>query len=125
MNSILLDSSVIVDFLRVKDKKSTLFYNFVLQKYQIYISIITHSELFAGKSVWQTQRARNELEALFSKMQILNLDEKISEKAGYIKAAYNINLLDAIIAATALVNKLQFATLNTKDFANIKGLKLL
>lgn len=80
MNKILLDSSILVDFLRVKDKKSTSFYKLVNKPYQLYISIVTHSELYAGKSVWEKKTARDELETLLSRMRIINLDEALSKK---------------------------------------------
>lgn len=124
MNKILLDSSVIIDFLRIRDKKSTIFYKVANGNHKLFVSIITHAELYAGKSVWETKIARDELESLFSKIQIINLNEELSKKAGEIKAKYGIDLLDAIIAATALVHKLDFATLNIKDFASIERLKL-
>ena len=124
MNNILLDSSILVDFLRLKDKKSTLFYKLVSQNYQLHISLITHSELYAGKSVWEKKTAKDELEFLLSEMRIINLDEALSKKAGEIKAKYGITLMDAIIAATAIVQKIKLATLNTRDFKRIKDLKI-
>lgn len=124
MNKLLIDTSVAVDFLRRKDRKNSLLFKLAQAKYQIYASIITHTELYAGKSVWEKPDARKDLEILFSGIQILPLQEEISKKAGEIKAHLNINLLDAIIAAAAYSSNLELATLNVKDFKNIKGLKL-
>jgi len=102
MNKILLDSSVIVDFLRIKNRDFTLLQQLANQKYQLYISIITHTELFAGKSIWEKSSAMNELEVLLSDMAILELEENISMRAGEIKAKHNLDLIDAIIGATAM-----------------------
>lgn len=124
MDKILLDSSVIVDFARVKNKDSTLLQSLVNQNYNLYISIITHTELFAGKSIWERSSAKNELETLLSEMNILPLEENISVKAGEIKAKYNLDLIDAIIGATSILHNLDLVTLNTKDFGKIKGIKL-
>ena|SRR3990167_2750319 len=124
MNKILVDTSVIIDFLRRKDRKNTLLFKLARDKNQIYISIITHTELYAGKSVWERQDALKDLKILFSGIKILPLQEEVSKKAGEIKAHHNINLLDAIIASTALLSKLELVTLNTKDFENIEGIKL-
>lgn len=121
---ILLDTSVIIDFLRRKDKERSLLYSLAKKDYQIHLSIITHTELYAGKSVWENKKAAIELETLFSGMNLLLLDEEISKSAGKIKALYNIHLIDAIIAATAIYHELDLATLNLKDFQKIKGLKL-
>lgn len=124
MRKILIDTSVVIDFLRRKDREKTLLYTLVQDKYQLYVSIITHTELYAGKSVWEKKEAREDLQTLFSGITILPLQEEISKKAGGIKAHYNSNLLDAIIAASALTHKLHVVTLNVKDFKKIKGLKL-
>ncbi len=123
MIKILLDTSIIIDFLRRKDKENTLLYSIVKRGYQPFVSIITHTELYAGKSVWENKRAQEELEALFSGIQLMPLESEISQKAGELKVKYNMNLLDAIIAATALVNKLEVFTLDTKDFEKIKEIK--
>lgn len=124
MSSILLDSSVIVDFLRVKDKGATLFKKIIDRTDRLYISIITHTELFAGKSAWERPEAQEDLQNILSEMDILPLDENLSLKAGEIRAKYDLHIADAITAATASKYGLELATLNIKDFKKIKGLKL-
>lgn len=124
MSKILFDTSVIIDFLRRKDKRNSLLYFLAAHKYQLAVSIITHTELYAGKSVWENKTARKELAELFSGMQIFPLTEEISEKAGEIRARQSTNLLDAIVAATASMHKLELSTLNRKDFEHIKKLEL-
>lgn len=114
----------IVDFLRRKDKQNTLLLSLVHDKHQLAISIITHSELYAGKSVWKRKEANKELETLFSGMDMLPLSEEISKKAGEIKARHNTNLFDAIIAATAIAWQLKLVTLNRKNFENIDKISL-
>lgn len=124
MNSVLLDTSVIVDFLRRKDKEQSLLYRLAGKKLKLSLSIITHTELYAGKSVWEKRKAGSELETILSGLTLIPLDVSISQLAGQIRARYTINLVDAIIAATAITNKISLATLNTKHFTSIKGLKL-
>jgi len=124
MIKVLLDTSVIIEFLRVKEKDKTLHYK-LADKYQLYVSIITHTELYSGRSVWENKDARSELESLLSEIKIIPLDKKISMEAGKLKAKYDMNLIDAIIAATSLKTKIQLVTLNTKHFSLIKGLKIL
>lgn len=125
MAKILLDTSVIVDYLRRKDKERTILHLLAQDGNELYISIITHAECYAGKSIWESKDARNALEVFLSGLKILSLEEKISEKAGGIKAKYSTEIPDAVIAATAISHKLKLATLNTKDFEKIKGIKLL
>ena len=124
MSKILIDTSIVIDFLRQKDKSKTMLFYFADNKYALYSSIITHTESYAGKSVWERQDAMEALETLFSNIKILPLTEDISKKAGEISVRYSIDIIDAVIASIALYHKLAFATLNVKDFKNIEGLKL-
>lgn len=123
MRKFLLDTSIIIDFLRRKDKEET--YLFKLSEEDLYISIITHTELYAGKSVWEKKTARKELEELFSGIDILPLNKEISSLSGRLKAFHqNLSLLDCIIAATAIYFKLDLVTLNTKDFGVLEDIKI-
>lgn len=124
MTKILVDTSIIVDFLRRKDRGNTIFFNLIEDKYQLYASIITHTESYAGKKIWENKYAMDELELLLNRITILPLQENISKKAGEIKAKNGADVLDAIIAATSIIHDLDLATLNIKDFERIKGLKL-
>lgn len=127
MNKILLDTSVIIDFLRTQDKENTLLFTLLSRRYRLCVSIITHTELYAGRSVWDKDKkeARNELQTLLSGIQLFPLGRRVSKKAGEIRAKYGVNLLDAIIAASAIVWNIELVTLNTKDFEMIAGLRLL
>ena len=126
MAKLLLDSSIIVDYLRRKDKDQTILYKLIRDeaKNELYISIITHTECYAGKSIWESADVRKALEILLSGLKILSLDERNSEMAGKLKAQYNTNIADAIIAATSIIHNLYLVTLNTKDFEKIVDLRL-
>lgn len=123
MKKVLLDSSILIDFLRRVDKEETFLQK--ISNNNFYISIITHTELYGGKSIWERQAARRELVKLFSIITILPLVTEISEIAGKIKA-FNPqrSLMDCIIAATAIHHKLLLATFNVKDFEKIDKIKL-
>ena len=102
---LLVDTSIIIDFLRRKDKENTIFYK--LSGEDLYISIVTHTEVYSGRGVWEREKALTELELLFSDLNILPLETELSQEAGKIKAYNNDRtILDCIIAATALVNSL-------------------
>lgn len=122
---IVVDSSVIVDFLRRDEKQKTWFYSLVNSGQRLSVSAITQAELYAGKSVWREKRAREELGLIFSSLEILPLSEKIAVESGKIRAMHGVDLLDAIIAATALVERGSLATLNPKHFTVIPDLQLL
>jgi tRNA(fMet)-specific endonuclease VapC len=70
------------------------------------------------------------LQAMLSDMTVLDITTEVAEKYGQLQA----QLLDAgtpapamdlMIAATALVHDLTLATHNTRDYANIPGLRLV
>ena len=122
---LLVDTSVIVDFLRQDDRSATWLYSLSQAKHHFLASIITHTELYAGKSVWEKQTAQQDLEHIFSGIKLIPLTQSISQKSGYLKAKYQLDLIDSIIAATALNQKLPLATLNQKHFSSIPSLKLL
>lgn len=124
MKKILLDSSVIIDFLRRKNKEDSLLYKFTVESYQLSISIITHAELYSGSRVWENKEDARELQIVLQGIKILPINENISKKAGQIRAIYKVALLDALIAATALENKLKLVTLNIKDFEKVPKLTL-
>lgn len=124
MKGFLVDTSIIIDYLRQKDKSKTIQIKLERSQIPLYASIITHAECFSGKSIWEKKEALQALKLLFAGIKILPLEEKTSEKAGEIRAKYGKNISDAIIAATALSSGLSLATLNIKDFKKIKGLKL-
>lgn len=123
MSKVLVDTSLVIDFLRRKDKEQSLLYK--ISDNDLYISIITHTELYAGRSVWEKPLVKKAVEKVLSGMNILILDEKISQKAGYLKVNHHtVSLSDCIIAATALEYILELSTLNRRDFENIKSIKL-
>lgn len=122
---ILIDTSVIIDFLRQNNKKNTSLYKLVSEENQLFISIFTHTELFSGKSVWRNKKALEELDKVLSGIKILPYSIEISQFAGEVRAKYAIDLIDAIIASTAILSKLPLSTLNNKHFQKIPNLKLI
>ena len=60
MKKIVVDTSIIIDFLRSNNKQNSLLYK--LAEEDLYISIVTHTELYAGKSIWVDNEAKESLE---------------------------------------------------------------
>lgn len=125
MTSLLIDTSVLIDFLRRQDKVQTLFAVLVQEMtYQFSVSILTHTELYSGKSVWGSSKRKQELEDLLAGLSLLPLSSEVSLVAGKLVAEHNLDLVDAVIAGTALEHSLPIVTLNVRDFKKVKGLKL-
>lgn len=90
------------------------------------ISIITQMELIVG---CRDKKELQSLKKFFKQFQVLKINETISEKSLELLEKYRLShgllIPDAIIAATAIENNVDFITKNQKDFRFIKGLKLL
>lgn len=66
------------------------------------------------------------VEEFVSLARILPLDKDVTKKAIELRRNHRkLKLGDAIIGATAVVHKLTLITNNSKDFVNIKGLKII
>lgn len=118
MNGILIDTDVMIDFLRgeVKAKK------YLLANFKnLNISVITVAELFAGV---REGEERDNLEEAISSIAIIPMDTKIAMLGGIYKRDYrkshNISITDTLIAATAEINNLALKTFNIKHFPMLK-----
>jgi len=124
---VIIDTSTLIDYLR-RPQENSPFKEFINQdrKEMLAISILTIQELYVGKSSKEVKREGFFLN-IVSKMKILQYNYQIAQLAGELTRDYhtNFDFADAAIAATAILNKAKFFTLNKKDFKGIKGLKLI
>lgn len=123
---ILLDTSVLVEHFRKKDKTSTYFFQLSEQHDTFAISTITHYEILSGSN--DLQDAFWDL--LFSTLVILPFDIACSTESAKIYKILKakgllIDLADLTIAATAIAHGLTIATLNTKHFARVDALNMI
>jgi toxin FitB len=58
-------------------------------------------------------------------VRIINIDQEIAEKWGYINSYGNLPAIDSLIGASALVHNLKLVPRNTKDFKLIPGLEII
>lgn len=56
---------------------------------------------------------------------IIDIDQKVADKWGYISHFSNVPAVDGLIAASAMAHNQKLVTRNTKDFKNIEGLELI
>jgi len=118
--SVLLDTDVLVDFLR-GHVKAVAFINNCSGR--IVLSAIVVAELFAGVKGGSEQSA---LEAFVSLFRIVFVDVEIAKAGGLYKSkfgrSHGVRLADAILAATADAENAELKTLNTKHYPMLKGL---
>lgn len=86
-----------------------------------HISIITKLELLGYNfSSFDNESLTKEF---IAKSTVYAINEQVEEETIKLRKSYKIKLPDAIIAATAIVNKLTLITRNTIDFKPIVELK--
>ena len=90
---------------------------------RICFSVVTEIELFSWKSAAQFDF---DLVNMFVDMSVLlELKKDIRKKASEFRRQHDLELPDAIVAATAIVHGLTLITDNTTDFVGIEKLRLL
>lgn len=124
MEVIALDSSVLIDYYR-KSKKQNSFLFQLAGAYTFKIPAIVKYEIYRGDKK-QDALWKNTLDT----MEILPFDNRAAEIAAQIflnlkRQNQLISTDDILIAATAIGKELPLATLNSKDFNRIEGLKIL
>jgi tRNA(fMet)-specific endonuclease VapC len=122
---ILIDTSILIDYLRRTKKESTLFVHLSTQ-YEFAISTITEFEFLIGS----TDRNRSFIEAVIQHLLVLPFDSSCVSAAVEIYRSLKsssrlLPLPDIAIAATAISHRLPLATLNTEHFRRISALTLL
>lgn len=125
---VVLDTNIIIEHLRLaKTKKSNLI-KIVERKPKevLALSIISIQELYEGRST-RNKRKEEFLLATIAPLKILPYTYEIAQLAGEIARDLNrpIELADAAIAATTILNGAQLLTLNKKDFLGIERLEIL
>lgn len=123
---VLVDTSILIDYFRKKDKEKSVLVALVKQGYKYCISSVTEYEIYRGALLGQISFWDN----LLQKVQVLSFDKATSRVAVDINAELKrkrkqIEIPDLFIAATAITNNLSLATLNRKHFERIDNLQLI
>lgn len=124
MEKILIDTDVIIDFLRGYDLRTKSFF-LKIKNLEIkgYISLISIIELYTGIEKENNKQEIN-LKQLLSLLEILQIDFDLSKQAGLIRRKHNLSITDSIIAATSSFYKIRLFTFNTKHYHKIPDLSL-
>ena len=124
---ILVDSDVLIDVLR-KDAMAETVLTALGSASPLGISIVSRMETIRGCRNFEVKQ---QAEKLLKRFQVIALDEAISRRAdeliGQYYLGYNMEIPDALIAATAIEYELPLLSKNQRDFHFMKkaGLQLL
>ncbi len=119
----LLDTDIIVDFLRTKEKSKNLIKDVSDDKITAYISVLTEAEILSGDECNTKERMAiaDELLSLFKKIEV---NSELARKGADFRRTHKIPLTDAIIAATAIKLSVPIYSRNTKHFGKITEIKI-
>src|ERR1700735_1262867 len=111
-NIILVDTSILIDYFRKSDKARSKLISLIREGYKFQISSITEYEIYAGS----TPNQQDFWEELLGKTQVLSFNQSTAQVAVQINSdlkrkRQQIAIADLFIAATAIDNKIPFATL--------------
>ncbi|MCE6990359.1 type II toxin-antitoxin system VapC family toxin [Dyadobacter sp. CY323] len=123
---ICLDSSVLIDFYRKKDKTKSYFYNLTTRYNVFAVSVLTEYEKLIGS------KEDKEIfwEPFFNTVEVLPFDKAVNIIAIQVfkqlkTASKLIEIPDILIGSTAIAHGYKLATLNRKHFERIAGLSLV
>jgi predicted nucleic acid-binding protein len=114
MRATLVDTDILIDFLRGK-RKAKEFLSSLLEESNIFCSAVTVAEIAAGIRPGEEERTK----ALLDHIEVLDVTRDVAEKAGLYKRSakgHSLELDDCLIAATAFVHKAVLATGNGKHY---------
>ncbi len=124
MEKVLIDTDIVIDLLRGCTDRINKFIDRVEKKeIQVFISLISIVELYAGRDI-EDKEKETSLLTFLSIIEILPLGQTSAKLAGIFKRKYHLGLADAVIAATSSVEKTSLFTFNTKHFKDITEINL-
>lgn len=125
----LLDSSIVIDFLRKANKSNSVFVRLFdpINQPLLYISVITRFEVEVGL---KSDNQKAQYQDLLDRVIVLPVDETTITQAvtvhRYLKSINRlIEFEDLLIAATALRYQLPVATLNLDHFRRVPYLQVM
>jgi tRNA(fMet)-specific endonuclease VapC len=123
---ICLDTSVLIDFYRKKDKSKSYFYNLSLKWSHFAVTSVTVFEIYTGSDALQNEFWNK----FFKTVVILPFDFNTARCAVLLDRELKANrkgidMPDLFIAACAMENGIPLATLNFKHFQRIHKLEIL
>jgi toxin FitB len=108
---LLIDTDVFVDHLRGAAELK-------VGRNRLHYSVVTRAELIAGNSASAVTMR------LLAPFREIPVNRAIAERGGRIRRETGIRLPDALIAATALEERLTLTTRNRRDFKMVPGLRI-
>jgi predicted nucleic acid-binding protein len=115
--TILLDTTILIDILRNRNKRRELLETFLAAQHTLATTVLNIAELYAGMRPQEAAVT----EALLSGLICLELNERTARLAGQLKNTWakrgrTLALTDTLIAAIAIEKQYALLTDNQRDF---------
>jgi predicted nucleic acid-binding protein len=122
MKRFLVDTDVLVDYLRGNEKSIRFVKN---HADRIVLSAISVAELYSGVKGDEEREALDAFIDLFPSLEVTPEAAKLAGefRRDFLKS-HRLGLADALIAATAECHEAELKTLNTKQFPMLRGLRV-
>lgn len=121
---VVFDTNILIDHLKGLPQAREQLRNIESGIFKGYISTITVMELLSAPKL--SEQRYEAIRNLLEIFEHISVDRKIASTAGRLlstyRASHGMDPMDAIIAATALVNEAVLFTLNKRHFSFIEGL---
>lgn len=116
-DSLVVDTNIVLYLLDGDETLATL-----LNERHIYLSFITELELLSYAGLFE--KDKRQIAVFLNNCHIIDINNRIKEKAILLRQLYNLKLPDCIIGATAIVLDIPFIT-SDKAFNKTKELNLV
>ena len=124
MEQILVDTDVIIDFLRGYQKRiKDLFLKIKNKTIIPHLTFLNILELYSGKDVDQPKKELA-LQKLLTFFKVCELTYENAQIAGRLRKKHQLSVTDALMASTCLDQNLKLFTFNQKHFQKIHGVIL-
>ena len=125
-NGVVIDSSVFIQHWRSRNKQESLLEQLNRQRRKLCVSAVAKYEVLAGVKREDVREWRQ----IFRNITVFAFDDVAVNVARNIFLQLKrdnkmIDVIDILIASTAIVNDLPLATLNRNHFERIRGLRLV
>ena len=125
MENILIDTDIVIEYLRSRDKASTDLIK-LMQEHNLFLSSISEFELYLGA---KTARHKKDLVMIFSEVEVIPFNFGCGEIAANIwkdiqSRHQHLEIKDIFIASIAINHGVWLHTFNKKHFQGIESLQL-
>lgn len=122
---VLIDTDVIINFLRGRDEEASFFHRVLVgEEFSACYAAITEVELYSAAKI--NQRQSESIQMLMNNLHRVGISSPVAQLAGQLlgkfRKSHGLEIADAIIAASTIIQGACLVTENTKHFAFIPGL---